>query len=387
MAPSKAKTRLAVLSDYLEENWVSMEVVADMLTEALQRNHSDTCETVQIRPQFRRRLSSLLVTNKFANNFDRLFNRHHDYLKFLKTIVGSYDYFHIADHSYAALAHALPGERTGVLCHDLDAFRSILKPTTERRPMWYRAMARRILNGMQKAAVVFYHTDAVAKEILQHKLIEPSRLKKAPPGVSPEFKPMPPESGESLVLDNMRGRPYILHVGSCVPRKRIDILLNTFAAIRTNFPDLLLVKVGGDFTSEHQAIIDRFVLEPSIVHMQGLDRESLATLYRNAKLVLQPSDAEGFGLPVIEALACGAVIVASDIQVLREVGANAALYAPAGDAGAWVSVVQRLCDDPGGVPPRQHRLEWAAQFSWANQAKIVLETYQSLPKSSMAASR
>ncbi|HTL31190.1 MAG TPA: hypothetical protein VL282_18300, partial [Tepidisphaeraceae bacterium] len=78
MAPSKAKTRLAVLSDYLEENWVSMEVVADMLTEALQRNHSDTCETVQIRPQFRRRLSSLLVTNKFANNFDRLFNRHHD---------------------------------------------------------------------------------------------------------------------------------------------------------------------------------------------------------------------------------------------------------------------------------------------------------------------
>jgi glycosyltransferase involved in cell wall biosynthesis len=333
----------------------------------------------QIRPQFHRRFSSLLATNKFAVNFDRLLNRHRDYLQYLKEIVPNYDYFHIADHSYAALAHVLPPERTGVLCHDLDAFRSILKPPQERRPLWYRMMARRILSGMRKAAVVFYHTDEVAKELLEHDLVEASRLKKAPPGVSPEYKVDPPEAGESGVIDNVRGRPYLLHVGSCVPRKRIDVLLNTFAAIRTNFPDLLLVKVGGDFTSEHQAIINRFVLEPSIVHMQGLDRESLATLYRNAKLVLQPSDAEGFGLPVIEALACGAVIVASDIPVLKEVGSTSAVYAPAGDVAGWISVVQQLLTAPSSVPPREQRLAWVSQFSWANQARIILDTYLSLP--------
>jgi glycosyltransferase involved in cell wall biosynthesis len=377
--PAVARPRLAILSDYLEENWVSMEVVADMLADALKQHCSDRCEVVQIRPQFRRRFSSLLATNKFATNFDRLLNRHHDYLRYLKEIIPQFDYFHIADHSYAALAHVLPPERTGVLCHDVDAFRSILKPPQEHRPLWYRMMARRILNGMRRAAVVFYHTDEVARELLQHKLVDPARLKKAPPGVSPEFKVTPPDSGESGVLDNVRGRPYLLHVGSCVPRKRIDVLLNVFAAIRTNYPDLLLVKVGGEFTSEHQAIIDRFVLEPSIVHMQGLDRESLATLYRHAQLVLQPSDAEGFGLPVVEALACGAVIIASDIPVLREVGASSAVYAPPGDVAGWISVIQKLLNDPASAPPRDQRLAWVSQFSWANQAKIILDTYLSLP--------
>jgi glycosyltransferase involved in cell wall biosynthesis len=378
--PARTKPRLAILSDYLEENWVSMEIVADMLADALKQHCSDRCDVTQIRPEFRRRFSSLLATNKFANNFDRLLNRHYDYLQYLKEIVPNYDYFHIADHSYAALAHVLPPERTGVLCHDLDAFRSILNPPQERRPLWYRMMAKRILAGMRKAAVVFYHTDEVARELLEHQLVEPSRLKKAPPGVSPEYKPTPPESGESAVLDNVRGRPYLLHVGSCVPRKRIDVLLNVFAAVRTNFPELLLVKVGGDFTGEHQAIIDRFVLEPSIVHMQGLDRESLATLYRNAKLVLQTSDAEGFGLPVIEALACGAVMVASDIAVLREVGSTSTIYAPAGDVAGWISVVQRLLSDPSSAPPRDQRLAWVSQFSWENQARIILDTYLSLPK-------
>jgi glycosyltransferase involved in cell wall biosynthesis len=372
--------RLAILSDYLEENWVSMEVVADMLVDGLKQHCPDRCVVTQIRPPFRRRFGSLLATNKFATNFDRLLNRHHDYLQYLKEIVPNYDYFHIADHSYAALAHVLPPERTGVFCHDIDAFRSIIKPPQERRPLWYRMMARRILRGMRKAAVVFYHTDEVARELVEHKLVEPSRLKKAPPGVSPEFKVNPPESGESGVLDNVRGRPYLMHVGSCVPRKRIDVLLNTFAAIRTNFPDMLLVKVGGDFTSEHQAIIKRFVLEPSIVHMQGLDRESLATLYRHAKLVLQPSDAEGFGLPVIEAMACGAVVVASDIPVLKEVGSTCAVYAPAGDSPGWISVVQRLLSDPSSVPPRDQRLAWVSHFTWANQARIILDTYLSLPK-------
>jgi glycosyltransferase involved in cell wall biosynthesis len=379
--------RIAVLSDYLEENWVSMEVVADMLAAALKDLCADRCVATQIRPQFRRRVSSLLMMNKAANNFDRMVNRNVDYLKFLKTIVNSYDYFHIADHSYAMLVHALPAARTGVFCHDIDAFRSIVSPALERRPLWYRIMARRILSGMQKAAVVFYHTDAVARDLVQYKLVDASRLKKAPPGVSPEFKPTPPPEGESAVLDNVRGRPYLLHVGSCVARKRIDVLQNTFAAIRTNNPDMLLVKVGGEFNNEHQAIIRQFVLEPSIVHMQGLDRESLATLYRHAKLVLQPSDAEGFGLPIIEALACGAPIVASDIPVLREVGSDVTIFAPVGDAAGWIKVVQRLLREPQRIPPREKRLEWASQFSWANQAKIILDTYLSLPRSTSAVTR
>ncbi len=74
------------------------------------------------------------------------------------------------------------------------------------------------------------------------------------------------------------------------------------------------------------------------------DRATLAAVYRRAALAFQPSDAEGFGLPVAEALACGTPVLASDIPVLREVGGAAASYAPVGDADAWSEAALALLD-------------------------------------------
>ena len=73
-------------------------------------------------------------------------------------LAGDFDLFHVVDHTYAQLVHALPADRTGVYCHDLDAFRCLLEPAADPRPRWFRALARRILTGMQKAAVVFHNS-------------------------------------------------------------------------------------------------------------------------------------------------------------------------------------------------------------------------------------
>jgi glycosyltransferase involved in cell wall biosynthesis len=363
--------RLALLFDFAEEGWVSMDLTAEMLWRGLAQGHAGQLAAEPVCPPFRRRLTRLpaLGGRRLAVNADRGLNRHWDYPRYLTGRCGGFDLFHVCDHSYAQLVHALPAERTGVYCHDLDAFRCLLEPRQESRPRWFRALARRTLGGLQRAALVFHNSLDTGRRIERHGLVDPARLVHAPLGVAEEFCPEP--DGEVAGIDG----PYLLHVGSCVPRKRIDVLFDVFAALRDRFPGLRLVKVGAAFSDAQKAQIDRLRLAPDVVALHGLKRGRVAALYRGAAAVLLPSEAEGFGLPLIESLACGSLAVASDLPVLREVGGEAAVYCPVGDVPAWVEAVSRLLADPASAPPRALRLARAARFTWAAHARTVATAY------------
>jgi glycosyltransferase involved in cell wall biosynthesis len=175
----------------------------------------------------------------------------------------------------------------------------------------------------------------------------------------------------------VKGR-YLLHVGSDIRRKRLDILLAVFAALRRCFPDLSLIQVGGTWSSDSNAILARLGLKDNVFQVRDILPDQLAELYRRASVVLQPSEAEGFGLPVIEALACGAIVVASDIPVLREVGGDSVLYCPVGDVAAWVEVVSRVLSDASSAPQLSARLAWAARYSWSAHARTIADAYLSL---------
>ncbi len=174
------------------------------------------------------------------------------------------------------------------------------------------------------------------------------------------------------------GRPWVLHVGACITRKRVDVLLEVVAAVRETVPDLHLVKVGGEWTADHRERIARLGLVDAITHLSGLARVELAEVYRRAAVVLVPSEAEGFGLPVIEALACGTAVVASDIPALRESGGPAAVYAPVADVGKWADLVAKLLTNPAAAPPRADRLAWARRFTWTAHAEIIAQSYHRL---------
>lgn len=353
-----------------------MDLVGDSLHAALGEQSPAVVDADKIRPAMRRRFEFLPGRRgrRAAFKLDRLAGRFVNYRFFARGIASRYDMFHIADHSYGHLVHALPVGRSGVFCHDLDAFRCLIEPEREMRPAWFRRLAAHVLGGVQKASLVFFSTTAVRDEILAHGLVPADRLVHAPYGVATEYVPRRNES-------EIPG-PYLLHVGSCIPRKRVDLLLDVFARVRESKPDLRLVHIGGAFADEHERQIDALGLREVTTSLLGLTRERIAAIYGDASLVLLPSDAEGFGLPVIEALACGTPVVASDIPVLREVGGTAVTYCAAGDADAWAATVRKLLQSPEEGVPMDELLAQAAKYTWKHHARIIGDAYACLFESS-----
>ncbi|WP_435022613.1 glycosyltransferase (plasmid) [Tundrisphaera sp. TA3] len=371
--------RLAILTDFPEEGWPSMDLCGDMLLDHLPRQGPLATEPARLCPKFRPVAARVPILGRrgAAFNADRLFNRFVAYPRHLLRSAHCFDLFHVADHTYAQLVHGLPAGRAGVYCHDLDAFRCLIDGSADPRPRWFRALARRILDGMRKAAVVFHNTDEVGGQIRRYGLVDPDRLVHAPLGVAPEFAADGARTPERpRWLADLGGRPLLLHVGSCIPRKRIDVLLDVVAAIRRRHPDARLVKVGGTWTSDQRARMARLALDGEIIHVHGLTRAELAAVYRRVQVVLVPSEAEGFGLPVIEALACGAAVAASDLPALREAGGPAAGYAPVGDVAAWAGLISGWLEDPAAPPSRAARLAWASRFTWKAHAEAVARAYR-----------
>jgi glycosyltransferase involved in cell wall biosynthesis len=330
-------------------------------------------------------------------NADRFLNRFWDYPRVARRIRNDFDLFHLVDHSYGQLLQQLPPERTVVTCHDLDTFQCLLNPEKEPRSVLFKAMMKRTLKGLRKAAFVTCDSVATRDELLAHKLISPDRLLIVPNGVhpscSPEANPAADAEAELLVSSQrseIRGQrslgPELLHVGSTIPRKRIDLLLRVFAAVRKQFPDARLIRVGGAFTGEQAALADELRLLNSIVVLPHIDRDVLAAVYRRAALVLLPSEREGFGLPVVEAMACGTPVLASDLPVLREVGGDAASYCAVGDVNSWSRTVGELLlerneQSAKWAARRQCSLAQANRFSWSEYAHAMTGIYEEVLKS------
>lgn len=388
--------RLALLCDYREEGWPSMDLVGEMvLTHLEARQDGNGIVPTRICPPFRGRVA-LGRGRSTASSADRLLNRFFDYPGVVRRLAraGRFDLFHLVDHSYAQLVHDLPKGRAVVTCHDLDTFRCLLDPPSEPRPRWFRAMTRRILNGLGKAAAVACDSEATRQHILRHALLPPERLHVVYLAVHPECRAEPDpefdaEASGWLGPLQPDGPPELLHVGSNIPRKRIDVLLRTFAGVRRAVPGARLVKVGGALNPEQAALADELGIADAIVVLPFFsprdprDRAALAAVYRRAAVVLQPSDAEGFGLPVAEALACGAPVLASDIPVLREIGGEAAVYRPVGDVPAWTVAALELLDqhrrdDPAWRARRALGLAWADRYRWTTHVDQLATIYRSV---------
>ena len=378
--------RVALVSDLREERWHSMDLIAEMLLLNLRAPEARLVEAVQVRPAMVRRATRLplLGATRTAETTDRIINRVWDYPRWLRPQGGDFDLFHIIDHSYAHLVTSLPPGRSLVMCHDLDAFQGVL-PGSSGGSLVGRALGRRLLEGLMAARKIVCGSLATRSELVSCGLVSAARITVVPNGVHPTCSPWPDPGAEreaaALLGPVDVTRPELLHVGSTIPRKRIDALLEVFALLRERHQNLRLIRVGDTFTHSQARLVSRLGLHDHVAVLPFVDRRVLAAIYRRAAVLLQPSDREGFGLPVAEAMACGTPVVASDIAALREVGGDAVSYCPVGDLDRWMSAVSQLLEERATDPNRwrARRAEGTAQakrFNWQEHARRMTDVYR-----------
>lgn len=243
----------------------------------------------------------------------------------------------------------------------------------------------RALKGMQTAAHTIFVSHAVRNSALELGIVGASKSSVIPMGVHPSCTACPNDIADRTAekyLSKIGGRhPILLHVGSTVRRKRLDIVLQVLAEVSRTLPDAILVRVGGQLTEEQRRLALTIGVNHRVLELPYLERNVLAAIYRRANVVLQPSEAEGFGLPVVEAMACGCPVIASDLEVLREVGGTAAVYCPVGDVDYWTREVLRLLrstrSHSRSSDERQRSIaEQASKFSWIETTKRVVQVYE-----------
>jgi glycosyltransferase involved in cell wall biosynthesis len=375
--------RVAVVADLLEERWPSMDLMADMLM--LHVGQSAAVTPRLLRPAFTRSVDD--ENGAAPPTIQRIAHRFWSYPRWLRRQAPA-DVYHIVDHSYAHLAHELPAGRVVVTCHDTDAFHAVMPQRGSGEtaaaqasglPRW---LVSRIATGLARAAVVVCDSDATRSELVEGGLASAVRTVVVPIGVHPECTAeMNPEADAAAArLTGEPGGSDLLHVGSTIPRKRIDVLLETLAIVARSRPDVRLWRVGGPFTREQARRARELGIAERIVVLPFVSRAVLAALYRRAALVLLPSEREGFGLPVIESMACGTPIVCSDLAVLREVGAGAAEYCAVASPEAWAVRIADLLAERERHPERWRARQSAAcaraaAFSWQRCAAAMEEIY------------
>lgn len=184
---------------------------------------------------------------------------------------------------------------------------------------------------------------------------------------------------EPVLLKNGLRRPFFLAVGSLQPRKNLLRLIEAYADVRRAHPEIHLVIVGpGGFRASRirDAIVERG-LSDSVQRLGYVNDQDLAAIYNAAVALVYPSVYEGFGLPVIEAMACGRPVVAANTSSLPEVAGDAGILVDPFDVSSLRNAMMRILDDPRAACELGERgLARAAQFSWRRSAQMAVAAYR-----------
>jgi glycosyltransferase involved in cell wall biosynthesis len=176
--------------------------------------------------------------------------------------------------------------------------------------------------------------------------------------------------------------PYVLWVGTLEPRKGLPTLVEAFGAVTetTDLPQRLVIVGSAGWLDTAEAIAGPArALGDRISFTGPVPDDELRALYRGADLLAFPSRHEGFGLPVLEAMAQGTAVLCSDIPVLREVGEDAVAYAPPDDVGAWRDGLVALLRDDAGRDALAHAGRTRAEgFTWERCVARTRAVYRSV---------
>jgi len=232
-----------------------------------------------------------------------------------------------------------------------------------RQPLATRLVVPRSVARADALIAVSEHT---AHDLVDMFSVDPARIDVVSHGVGKRFHPLAPED---LVETKARLKlpdRFILFVGTIQPRKNLPTLLEAWAMMRDR-PDLVVV---GSWGWRFEAIRQQMErLGPRVHHISSLDPAQLPAVYNLARVVAHPAWYEGFGLPPLEAMACGTPVIVSDRSSLPEVVGEAGMVVPADDPDAWRDALERLLGDASlAAGMRRLGILRAAEFSWSRAA-------------------
>lgn len=270
---------------------------------------------------------------------------------------------------------ALTGAGRVVTVHDVIPY---VYPGTRTRLDWLIYHLWLPLAARRADAVI---TDsAVSKSgIVRFLKINPEKVSVIPLAAAPRFRPLDPQAVQPALARYGVERPYILYVGSLDARKNLPRLLQAYARLCVSRPGWALVIVGAHkwMVAPIAETVQRLALAPHVRFTGFVAEEDLPALYNGADLFVFPSLCEGFGLPVLEAMACGTPVVTSNTSSLPEVAGDAALLVDPTDVAAITEAMERVLSDPVlAADLRARGLARASQFSWERTARETLAVYE-----------
>jgi glycosyltransferase involved in cell wall biosynthesis len=243
-------------------------------------------------------------------------------------------------------------------------------------------LAYRRLNyprSMRAADAIIINSQSLRSEVDRFLHVDPAKLRLIYEAVDHAlFRPGDPEEARAQVKAHGVTKPFVLFVSSMWPYKNCDGLLRAWALARADLPGRQLVIVGPGrdekYYAELHALAAELGIADDVVWTGGVPLDETVAFYRAADLFVYPSLNETFGLPILEAMACGCPVVTSDTTAMPETAGGAAVLADPGDPA---SIARAMTEAAGGRDRlRTAGLKRAAEFTWGATAAATLDVYR-----------
>lgn len=228
---------------------------------------------------------------------------------------------------------------------------------------------RRISWVIKESSAIIVDSHSTKKDGIELLEIPEDKMFVVYPGVAEDFKPIDKDKLSLILKKYLISKPYLLSVGTREPRKNIEKVIEAYSLLKKNI-DLQLVIVGRLGWGRER------VPDDSDIKLLGfIPDEDLQALYSGTDCFVYPSLDEGFGFPVLEALACGAKVITSEGGSLKEVGGKYATYINPTDTKDIAQGILKVLDKKINV---EESIQWARSFTWDNTAKGVLNIYNKI---------
>jgi glycosyltransferase involved in cell wall biosynthesis len=296
------------------------------------------------------------------------------------------DIFHIIDHSDGHLARWLKTKAQPkiVTCHDLiNLFQPENIYSRTLLPFVSMAAWKFAIRGMEKADRIISVSAHTAKDVVNNLKIVKENITVVPDAIESIFRILPQTIIESLRQQNGVSPETLclLNVGSNHPRKNVFTILKVIKTLREQGLPVYFWKIGADFTSEQKVFIQTHELQNFIAYLGKPDKEKLVQIYNAADVLIAPSLYEGFGMTILEAMACGTLVITSNVTSLPEVAGNAAILVDPMDVQEMVKAVCRLLEQPNYRKSLiEAGLDRVKPFTWENTAEQIATVYETMLK-------